>query len=120
MATKKSSSDLLQIAVTFPRPQDGLGPIRFGLGVTADMVSSFIPDKDTINRALAEFQRHGFVVTTLGRLTASIRGKQADFEKLFGTKLSMVPLASDVTTHYSASSVLFPSDKAPWKPNPPG
>lgn len=114
----KKSADLLQIAVTFPRSGDDLGPTRFTAGLTSEVVSSFIPDADQVRRALRALQQRGFTVTAQGRLTASVRGSRRDFETLFGTHLTPVSLASTQANRYSASSVLFPAQGAPWNPDP--
>jgi hypothetical protein len=116
--TKKASVDTLRIAVTFQRPSDNLRLTRYGARMSADAVSSFLPDAETVGRALDELQRHGFTVSAQGRLTASVRGTKNDFEKLFGTELSRISFTSDAVTKYSADAVLYPREKAPWKPDP--
>lgn len=115
---EKTSSEVLRIAITFKRPSDKLGLTSYGARMSADAVSSFVPDSEAVGKALAELQKHGFSVSAHGRLTASVRGSKEDFEKLFGTELSRFTLKSDDVTRYSADAVLYPKEKAPWKPNP--
>ena len=114
--TKKASPDTLRIAVTFKRPSDKLGLTRYAVPMSSDVVSSFVPDSETVGKALDELEKRGFTVTARGRLTASVRGSKKDFEKLFRTELSPVALKSDKVTRYSADSVFYPSKKATWNP----
>ncbi|MDX2511311.1 MAG: S8 family serine peptidase [Desulfobacterales bacterium] len=113
---KKASLDTLRIAVTFKRPSDKLGLTRYAVPMSADVVSSFVPESEAVGKALDELEKRGFSVTCRGRLTASIRGSKKDFEKLFRTKLTEFTLKTDTTTRFSADSVFYPGKDAPWKP----
>ena len=115
---ESTSSDTLRIAVTFKRPSDKLGLTRYGARMSSDVASSFIPDSEAVGKALQELQQRGFTVTAKGRLTASIRGTKEVFEKLFKTKLVRRTMESDAVTRFSAGSVLYPEEKAPWSPDP--
>src|SRR5687768_788814 len=116
MAEASSPTEVLRIAVTFPRPSDDLGPTHFGTALTSDAAPTFVPDPATVGKALDALERRGFTATTQGRLTASIRGTRKEFEDLFNTKLSTFTLDSDEQTKYSADSVLYPAADAPWDP----
>src|SRR5688572_19887587 len=90
MAKKRTSakaSDVLRIAVTFKRPADQVGPTKFVGRMSSAVVESFKPDPVTMATAIAELEKHGFRVSATGDLTVSVRGKQEDFERVFGTKL---------------------------------
>lgn len=113
---KKGTLDILQIAVTFKRPSDKLGLTRYAVPMSADVVSSFIPESEEVGKALDEMVKRGFTVTSRGRLTASVRGSRKDFEKLFRTKLTKLTFKSDAVTRFSADSVFYPTKDAPWKP----
>ena len=113
---EKASLDTLNIAVTFKRPSDKLGLTRYAAPMSADVVSSFVPESEAVGKALDELAKRGFTVTSRGRLTASVRGSRNDFEKLFRTKLSKISFKSDATTRFSADSVFYPGKDAPWKP----
>lgn len=114
--SKKKAIDILKIAVTFKRPIDKLGLTQYGAPMSADVVSSFVPESENVGKAMDELAKRGFTITTKGRLTASIRGSKRDFEKLFRTKLSKIAFKSDSTARFSADSVLYPDKDAPWKP----
>ncbi|MDJ0783623.1 MAG: S8 family serine peptidase [Desulfosarcinaceae bacterium] len=114
--SKKKALDILKIAVTFKRPIDKLGLTQYGAPMSADVVSSFVPESENVGKAMDELAKRGFTITTRGRLTASIRGSKKDFEKLFRTKLSKIAFKSDAAARFSADSVLYPDKDAPWKP----
>ncbi len=115
MAAAKKQEQL-NIAVTFTRPKDKLGPTGYQTRISAQSAPEFAPDEVTRGIALEELQKRGFSITSQGKLSVSIRGKKADFEKHFGTKLSKVTLKSDKDKKFSADSVYYPKDGAPWKP----
>lgn len=108
-------SEELKIAVTFKRPSDGLGPTKSLARLTAASVGSFAPDPYDMDRALAELHRRGFVTSLKGRYTASVRGTRAQFEKAFGTKLSVFQL--DPGKPYQCHKFYYPADGAPWNPD---
>lgn len=110
--------EILRIAVTFKRPSDNLGLTKYGARMTAPVAPSFVPAPETVGKAMEELQRRGFTVTGQGLTTLSVRGSKADFERHFGTKLTRFAFKSDKITKYSASSVWFPPDGAPWNPDP--
>jgi hypothetical protein len=115
-ASTTQPSDELRIAVTFRRPQDGLGPTRFTGRISARSVTSFRPDPLDVDRALYELQQKGFETTIRGKLTASVRGTRRQFERLFGTKLAPVRLNATEAAQFHA--FYFPPDGAPWEPDP--
>jgi subtilisin family serine protease len=109
-------SDELRIAVTFRRPQDGLGPTKFNGRLSARSVMSLVPDPLDMDRALLELHRRGFQTTIRGKLTASVRGTRSQFEKLFGTRLEAVNLDASQAAQFH--SFYFPPAAAPWDPQP--
>ena len=109
------SSSILQIAITLPRPSDGMGPTAYGSRMTAGIVGDFIPEPQAIEKALSELQALGFSVTAKGRLSASVRGGVSLFEKVFGTKLSTFNI-KPTAGRSPVSSFYFPKKGAPWKP----
>jgi len=113
---KGSPSEMLRIAVTFRRPKDGLGPTKAPARLSAASVMSFAPEAYDVDHALHELNRRGFKTSGRGRLTASIRGTRAQFEKTFGTKLATVHL--DPAKAYQFHTFYYPPDGAPWSPDP--
>jgi subtilisin family serine protease len=111
-----SPSDLLRIAVTFRRRQDGLGPTKSSARLSAASVMSFVPDAYDMDVGLQELHRHGFTTTVRGRMSASIRGTRQQFEKIFGTRLATVRL--DASKDYQFHTFYYPPDGAPWNPDP--
>ena len=109
-------SEQLRIAITFKRKSDGLGPTTFAAPMSAASALSFRPDPVDVDLALHELDRRGFITTGRGALTASVRGTRAQFEKVFGTSLSVFKL--DPTKPYEFHSFYFPADGAPWNPDP--
>jgi subtilisin family serine protease len=109
-------SEDLRIAVTFRRPQDGLGPTKFNGRISARGVMSLAPDPIDMDRALLELHRRGFQTTVRGKLTASIRGSRSQFEKLFGTRLTPFRIPASQAAQFH--SFYFPAPDAPWSPQP--
>lgn len=109
-------SDDLRVAVTFRRPQDGLGPTKLDARLSARSVASLTPDPLDVDRALFELHRRGFETSIRGRLTASVRGTRKAFERLFGTALA--PFRLPPTAPAQFQSFYFPPDNAPWNPDP--
>ena len=77
---------------------------------------SFAPDPYDVDVALQELHRRGFTTTARGRISASIRGTREQFEKVFGTKLTRFQL--DPEQDYQFHTFYYPSDDAPWNPDP--
>ncbi len=113
---ESSGSDIIRVAITFPRPEDGIGPVQYATRMTSDVVSSFVPSPQSRQQALIELQQRGLEVTSEGQLTASVRCTRDTFEQLFGTQLTEIQLTSDAGTRFSADSVLYPADDANWTP----
>ena len=88
-------SNELRVAVTFRRPQDGLGPTKLNARISARSVMSLAPDPLEVDRALMELHRRGFETSIRGRLTASVRCTRKEFERLFGTELAPFKAALD-------------------------
>jgi subtilisin family serine protease len=115
--TEQGPSDELRIAVTFrPRATEFPGPTKFGARLSTASIGSFAPEPTAVDLALGELARRGFEVTARGRLTASVRGKRQEFEKVFGTRLDEVRLRSNQFRQFN--SFYFPSADAPWSPEP--
>ncbi len=108
-------SDELRIAVTFRRPQDGLGPTKLAARVSARSIVSLAPDPLDMDKALFELHRRGFETTVRGRMTASIRGTRRQFEKLFGTTLTPFKVAKPQAQF---QSFYYPAAGAKWSPDP--
>jgi len=109
-------SEELSIAITFRRPQDGLGPTKLSARLSSASVAALRPDPLDIDRALYELHHRGFVVSARGKLTASVRGNRRLFEKVFGTKLKIFRI--DPTQETSSQAFYYPPPDAQWKPDP--
>ena len=109
-------SEELRIAVTFRRPQDGLGLTKLDARLSARSIESVRPDALDMDRALYEMHRRGFETSIRGKLTASIRGTRRQFEKLFGTKLERFTVDPNQASQFRA--FYFPPKGAPWSPDP--
>ncbi len=110
-------SDLLKIAVTFKRGEDGLGLTRLAARPGTDVLRGFQPDSQALGLAMQALEAAGFSVSSTGRLSLSVRGKRADFEKVFGTRLAARAVATEMGRS-AVSSFLAPPDEAPWSPDP--
>ena len=109
-------SEELSIAITFRRPQDGLGLTKLPARLSSASVAALRPDPLDMDRALYELHHRGFVVSAKGRLTASVRGNRRLFEKVFGTKLKIFRI--DPTQECSSQAFYYPPPDARWKPDP--
>lgn len=114
-ATSRPSDDL-RVAVTFRRPQDGLGPTKLDARISPRSVMSLEPDPLDVDRALLELHRRGLETSIRGRLTASVRCRRKEYERLFGTSLATFRLPSTQAAQFQA--FYFPPDGAPWNPDP--
>ena len=111
-----SPSNELRIAITFKRPQDGLGPTKLNARLSARSVMSLVPDPLDMDKALYELHRRGLETTVRGRLTASVRGTREQFERLFGTKLAKFTVDKSELAQFQ--SFYFPPPDASWNPEP--
>lgn len=109
-------SEELTIAITFRRPQDGLGPTKLAARLSSASVSAMRPDPLDVDRALYDLHQRGFVVSEKGRLTASVRCSRRLYEKVFGTKLKVFRL--NQTQQASCQAFYYPPADARWKPDP--
>src|SRR6266436_5193260 len=109
-------SQELRVALTFRSANGGPGPTKYEVPVSLAAVHRFIPDALVMDQAIHAFARAGFRLTRRGRLTASLRCTRAQYEKVFGTKLSKVKL--DPKQDYAFYSLYYPAQGAPWKPDP--
>ena len=75
-------SDELSIAISFRRPQDGLGLTKLPARLSSASVAALRPDPLDMDRALYELHHRGFVVSAKGKLTASVRCSRRLFEKV--------------------------------------
>lgn len=115
-ASTSRPSDELRVAVTFRRPQDGLGPTKLDARISSRSVMSLAPDPLDVDRALLELHRRGLETSIRGRLTASVRCTRKEYERLFGTALA--PFRLPATQPAQFQSFYFPPDGAPWNPDP--
>jgi hypothetical protein len=115
-AATTQPSDELRLAITFRRPQDGLGPTKLNARTSARSVMALAPDPLDVDKALSELHRRGFETTIRGRLTASVRCTRRQFERLFGTKLATMRLDASQSAQFQ--SFYFPPPGASWNPEP--
>ncbi len=108
-------SDLLRIAVTF-KGRSGTGPTKVAARLSSRSILSFEPHPGEMETAVEALRQRGFVVTGIGRMTVSVRGTRALFERVFGTRLTPVQL--DPQMAYSSAAVYYPAAGAPWSPDP--
>jgi len=107
-----SPSDELRIAVTFKRRDGQDGPTKFAPPLSLASVAEFQPAPMAMDQAMHHLSQLGFRPTRRGKLTASIRGTRALFERTFGTTLSPVHL--DPKIDYAFPSLYYPAQGAPW------
>jgi subtilisin family serine protease len=115
-AVTSRPSEALRVAVTFRRPQDGLGPTKLDARISARSVMSLEADPLDVDRALLELHRRGLETSIRGRLTASVRCNRKEYETLFGTSLAAFKLPSTASAQFQA--FYFPPDGARWNPDP--
>ncbi|MES2899675.1 MAG: S8 family serine peptidase [Pseudomonadota bacterium] len=115
MHTPAPADAMLRIAVTFRGPT-GVGPTKVPARLSSRSIESFEPRAGEMEIAIEALRQHGFVVTGRGRMTISVRGTAALFERVFGTELTTFAL--DNALCYSAPCVYYPPDDAPWNPDP--
>jgi subtilisin family serine protease len=121
MNTKASTAEpkpgsTLRIAVTLPRPDDGLGLTQSPARLTTSTVEAFVPDPLTLESACAELERLGFTVSQIGRVSISARGPRYLFERTFGTKLSVFRFDDSEAGQPAQEAFYYPAPDAPWKP----
>lgn len=110
------ASDELRVAITFPRAGGGPGLTKFNAPLSPASARKFVPDPLEMDNAIYELGKVGFTLTKRGSLSASMRCKRGDYEKVFGTRLSKVQL--DPKQAYEFHSFYFPAQGAPWAPSP--
>jgi hypothetical protein len=115
VAVTATPSEELRIGVTFKAAGDRPGPKEFNARFSARSIMSLAPEPLQMDKALDVLNRHGFESTVRGKLTASVRGTRAQFEKAFGTKLTA--MASPEPQAAQFASVYFPAQGAPWNPD---
>lgn len=106
---------ILRIAVTF-KGRAKTGPTKIAARLSSNSISSFEPEPGEMETAIEALRRLGFVVSGRGRMTVSVRGTAALFERVFGTELATFAL--DEALCYSTHCVYYPPDGAPWNPDP--
>ena len=106
---------ILRIAVTFKGSQN-VGPTKIPARLSSASISSFAPEPGEMERAIEVLRQRGFTVSGIGKMTVSVRGTAAQFERTFGTHLAKFAL--DQSLCYSAPCVYYPPDGAPWNPDP--
>jgi len=108
-------SGILRIAVTFKGAAQA-GPTKVPARLSSRSILSFEPQAGEMELAIEALRQRGFVVSGRGRMTLSVRGTVAQFERVFGTELTPFELNKDL--HYSADRVFYPAQGAPWNPDP--
>jgi subtilisin family serine protease len=106
---------VLRIAVTF-KGRSRTGPTKLAARLSSCSIASFEPEPGEMETAIEALRARGFVVSGRGRMTLSVRGTAAQFERTFGTRLATIAL--DQSLCYSAPCVYYPPDGAPWNPDP--
>jgi subtilisin family serine protease len=109
-------SEMLRVAVTFPRADGRDGPVKFGARLSSASAARFTPDPLNVDQAIAKLQESGFVVSSCGKLAVSMRCTRAQYEKVFGTRLEV--FTSPGATAAQARRFFFPGAKSGWKPDP--
>ena len=107
-------SDLLRVAVTFPRADGEGGPVKFGARMSTASATRFAPDPLNVDVAIGELQKAGFAVSSRGKLAVSMRCTRAQYEKVFGTKLTVFESPSPESAQFK--KFFFPGKTAEWKP----
>lgn len=115
-AVVPTPSDELRIGVTFKAAGDRPGPKAFNARFSARSVMELAPEPLQMDKALDALNQRGFETTVRGKLTASVRGTRAQFERVFGTRLTA--MASPEPDAAQFASVYFPASDAPWAPDP--
>ena len=115
LGTPAPPDAILCIGVTF-KGRQRTGPTKLAARLSSSSIESFAPEPGEMEKAIEALRQHGFVVTGKGRMTVSIRGTAAQFERSFGTRLTTIAL--DKSLSYSAPQVYYPPDGAPWNPDP--
>lgn len=110
------ASELLRVAVTFPRADGQGGPVKFGARMSTASAPRFSPDPIDVDRAIARLQKAGFSVSACGRLAVSMRCTRGQYERVFGTRLEVfdAPSGADAQTR----RFFFPGAKSGWDPDP--
>src|SRR5262245_49623726 len=109
------ASDELRVAITLPPRPGSLGLTKFEAPLSTDSVREFAPLGADIDRAIHGLSRLGFRLTQRGRMSVSMRVSRADYEKAFGTSLTVheIPPAQLAQSH----RFYFPAQGAPWNPD---
>ena len=109
-------SELLRVAVTFPRAGTQSGPVKFGARMSTSSIRQFAPDALNVDMAIAELQKAGFEVSVRGKLAVSVRCTRDQYEKVFGTRLEVFESANAAVT--KCRKFFFPGATSGWNPNP--
>ena len=108
-------ADILRIAITF-KGRARTGPTKLPARLSSQSILSFEPQPGEMEMAIEALRQRGFVVSGRGRMTVSVRGTVAQFERVFGTELTPFTLSKEL--FYSADKVYYPAEGAPWNPDP--
>jgi subtilisin family serine protease len=111
----QNPSEELRVAVTFPRAGGAGGPVKFGARLSVASATHFAPDPLNVDVAIGELQKAGFAVSSRGKLAVSMRCTRAQYEKVFGTHLSVFESPSPESAQ--SQKFYFPGAKANWKPD---
>ncbi len=115
LTTRVPPDAVLRIAVTF-KGRSQIGPTKMPARLSSQSIASFEPEPGEMELAIEALRKHGFKVTGTGRMTVSVRGTAAQFERVFGTRLATFQL--DEKLCYSSPCVYYPPEGAPWNPDP--
>src|SRR5262245_18348264 len=115
-ATSRTPTEELKVAISFPSPAGQPGLTKFEAPLSVQSVRHFTPEPIQMDRGIRELSKRGFTLTERGQLSASLRCSRATFERVFGTRLRVFTL--EPGQHRQTESFYFPSDGAPWQPDP--
>jgi subtilisin family serine protease len=113
---REEPSELLRVAVTFPRADGQGGPVKFGARLSGASAMRFAPDPLNVDQAIARLQKAGFAVSSRGKLAVSMRCTRAQYEKVFGTRLAV--FESPDAAAAQARNFFFPAASSGWQPDP--
>ncbi|NHZ35202.1 S8 family serine peptidase [Massilia rubra] len=105
----------LRIAITF-KGRANAGPTKLAARLSSRSILSFEPAPGEMETAIEALRQRGFIVSGRGRMTVSVRGSVAQFEQVFGTRLTPFNLSQKQS--YSSDRVFYPAKGAPWNPDP--
>lgn len=115
--TRRKASDTVRLAITLPGAKIKEGPVHFSDAVTPDTLEEMRPTSAGMDDAIETLKQMGVEVTGRGQFSITARCSRAQFETIFGTRLSRHRLPFVKGEKRQANAFFFPAADAPWKPN---